>query len=51
MITSEVETTPARIISIFKKGKQKHILSSYRPIALTSAIVKVQEKMLLARLK
>jgi hypothetical protein len=45
------EWVKARIISILKKGKQKHLLTSYRPISLTSAIVKVQEKMLLARLK
>jgi hypothetical protein len=45
------EWVKERIIPTLKKGKQKQLLSSYRPIALTSAIVKVQEKMLLARLK
>jgi hypothetical protein len=33
------EWVKARIIPILKKGKQKHLLPSYRPIALTSAIV------------
>jgi hypothetical protein len=45
------EWVKAGIIPILKKGIQEHISSSYRPIALTSAIVKVQEKMLLGRLK
>lgn len=40
----------AIIILILKPGKPANLLSSYRPIALTSILAKLQERMILARI-
>jgi len=44
------EWKKAIIVPILKPGKPANLISSYRPIALTSVLVKMQERMILARL-
>jgi len=38
------------IVLILKPGKPANLISSYRPIALTSVLVKIRERMILAQL-
>jgi len=40
----------AIIVPILKPSKPANLISSYRPIALTSVLIKIQERMILARL-
>jgi len=40
----------AIIVPILKPGKPANLISSYRPIALTSTLAKIQERMILAQL-
>jgi hypothetical protein len=44
------EWKKATIVPILKPDKPANLLSSYRPIALTSILAKIQERMILARL-
>lgn len=44
------EWRAATVIPIPKSGKDKKLLSSYRPIALTSCVSKLAERLILARL-
>lgn len=43
--------TKAVVIPILKPGKPEEEMESYRPIALTSTLAKVFERMVTARLK
>ena len=44
------EWKTAYIVPILKPGKPANLISSYRPTALTSVLVKIQERMILAQL-
>ena len=44
------EWKKATIVPVLKPGKPANLISSYRPIALTSVLAKIQERMILARL-
>jgi hypothetical protein len=43
------EWKKAIIVPILKPGKPANLISSYRPIALTSILAKIQERMILAQ--